>query len=474
MRKTWYGFGLAAIFLAVAGAGIYLGRPGGTPLREPTIVSCEDPSIWTSPSNRGVESESCPIGDVQQAKVVFWNRENYGPERQLILAGSVKRYSELEDPREEFRILMESEIIEFDKTTHRAIRKFFHNSKKSGGIDGYFPTQEEGGVSNDITLEEVATMNSNSYYVLQIQSLRVLIGTRDNFLVSDHYQSGMFLFNVLFHTTTVKPYERAFTAKLFSFCYVVPIALYLLFVVGRSLRLWFAYRTFLLVMFAISCVLYTCPFEIPTLKKHHPYLLFVFFSHATLDALFTFSIPQSRIRDFLTFVLTFVTLLVTGFRSIAIRDTLEMKEVYWIPTARDYYCILYEENSRVIALVKMLIQVALALIFICRRSSHSIENYQAYLPALLCSSVWLHSFLATKMVLKYNENNIPKLFLDFLFVPLVLLTALLTLYHKHDKTEDAHAKPLQSHPSQSSQPNQPSSDPESVKLLSKSSSGRKK
>lgn len=403
---------LAVAFLAVTFGGVLYTKKAH-PLREHATVSCQNPVLW--PTKHLENENSCPISPDSETITTFWNTENFGGDKELIAGIVIKIHANLIEPAYLGKAQIDSAIVAVDKKTHKVVEKKFSKFSKQYPARFYGHSQ----ASQEMPVLSI-TMNQDHYYRLEVYDIRAFIVRYDYRFRVDYFKNKKLLINAWFSTSDFTPFSRIRQFQQPEILILILISLYfiyrLLFVDTVKLLDPFAW---LVVLNTIAAGIYLWPGPIEGIRPMYAFLIFQLITNMTVDFFIFGKCWFKPLNTLLPFIFFFVNIVMIGFWQVAVRDSFEepfpLDENFRIDVSREF-----QGNVMAILKIKFALHVA-SLIVGSLRGASLTRTFGHLLPVFFGVSAWVTSMEKSENPYMEDEKNPYRIYLDFCFVPLVLL-----------------------------------------------------
>lgn len=334
------GYLFAIILVAVAYSGVYL-NISAKDLYIPTENECSNPTLW---DDKVLVSQSCPLLELKSNLITYWNKENFGQERDLMLFVVGKKHTVEPYGPYLLRIRMDGVIYEMDKKTHEVVKKHFIDFEKDN--TGYFLSQNS---STNIEIKRIL-MHPDHYYQLQVNQLAGYNVRPGEHFGGDHYMKGVFLLNGMFWPGIANKdtYLLRYQKIVFSSSLIFTLV-FLYKLLTKDLRRLKSARTWLTLTFTAAVLSYTCPEPwiqayLPWLRKlvtfRQAYIATIFLSACIAD-ISLIHLPPILNQIAWIAVIAFNTVLASS-KYLAVKDSLDLTTTHDINNIRSSIYEQYE------------------------------------------------------------------------------------------------------------------------------------
>jgi len=414
MSSIVKGYLFAVFLVALAYSGVYL-NISAKDLYIPTDNECSNPTLWP---NKVLTSQSCPLVELKNNLITYWNRENYGQDRDLMILAVGKKHSKKHEHSILLRIAMDAVIFEMDKKTHKPVQKYFIEYDKESY--GYYVTDL---ITSNIEIKRIP-MHPDRYYQLQIFKLAGLNCKPGDYMGSDLYLNRVVLLNAMMWPSIVNKdtYLVRYQKIVFSLSLLFTVIFLFKLLMNDRKRLKSA-RTWLTLAFTAAVLSYTCPE--PWIKAYFPqlrelvtfrqaYIATIFLSACIAD-ISLIHLPTIYNQIAWIAVVIFNTF-ITCSKYLAINDTIGSSRVDNINRNRLAVYDLHETNYQHWSEKKFWILYAICLLFFFMKSRAN-KRWQAMSPALVVIALWVCCAGRGRLPFKHFEMMISKLHLDLAYIP---------------------------------------------------------
>ncbi len=395
-------------------------------------LQCVNPGLW---KDKGRNATSCPITNIENSFMTFWNEPVLSGVSELILMGIIKKYSLTILKDDVATLVIDATVTLFDKSTNQAVDKFTILSEKEDPIVGfppmpenYFMLREEMKLVAD-TSEPIDILripyDPSVFYEVRINSLRICSGFKENDYKLDYYQEGLYLFNLMVASSPIDRYSRRLFAQQVCFFVVALLsAVYLLIWCCRYSRAdfkpWFVFGLHV-------CALVYTEIWSNYFGDYHDQVQYKFLvMHSALLFMTNYyvayvqTLDLRRFANMLFWSLNLLDVIILGAKNVSIQDTLH--------DTRRSYRTGYQSWSGVATsnLAQLLYTVKAAVLLLCLARSFfcagRLPEYFRHKHSLLLILLLIGFTSITKSFpLKGAEQNPAKLVLEYAYVPLYLL-----------------------------------------------------
>jgi len=414
MSSIIMGYLFAIILVAVAYSGVYLNIPAKD-LYIPTENECSNPTLW---DDKILISHSCPLTELKSNLITYWNKENFGEERELLLFVVGKKHTVEPDDSEMLRIRMDGVIYEMDKKTHEVIKKQFIDFEEDK--IGYFFSQN---LTTNVEVKRIP-MHPDHYYQLEIYQLAGYNCKPGDNICSDHYMKGVFLLNgmlwpgIASKDTFLMRYQMiVFSSSLIS------TLIFLYKLLTKDLRRLKSARTWLTLAFTAAVLSYTCPE--PWIQAYFPILRdLVTFRQAYIATIFLSAciadislVHLPPILNHIAWVAVIViNIIMVSMKYLAVKETLHFTRVDDINRYRLFAFHRYEHNYQAWGEIKIWILYFISILFYFMKFRAN-KKWQDMSPAVVTLALWVCCAGRGKLPFKEHELIISKLHLDLAYIP---------------------------------------------------------
>jgi hypothetical protein len=399
--------------LLIVAVGGLLYKNQAHPLRLPALATCQNQVLW--PTNHLENQKSCPISPDSETVTIFWNQQNLGSDSQLIASLVSKINAHLIERAEHLKIQIDAALVSVDKITHQVVEKKFTNFSK------YYSAKFK--PDTEITYEVpvvMGSLNPQHYYRLEVYDLRVYLMKYEYRYKLEYFKNRKILVNALFSTSPLAPFSRVRQIQLPAFVLLALISAYFLYrLLGVDSHRLCDPVTWLVLLSTVAAALYLYPAALPFLTPMYAFVVFQFTFSSALDCMvFGRSLPQP-LNTLLPFASIFINFVAAGFSILGMRDT--HKEPFPVTKdARIDISVDFQVSVRIIVNWKLALQLAALLIGYLR--VHALPKTYIYMvPTLVGVCGWVRAVAKTESQYLEDSKNPADVWLDFAFVPLLLL-----------------------------------------------------
>jgi len=414
MSSVVIGYLIAVFLMALAYSGVYLNTPTHA-LYIPTDNECTNPTLW---ENKVLVSQSCPLADIKNSLITYWNKDNHGEDRDLMLLVIGKKYSKEREDSHILRINMDAVIYEMDKETHKPVQKYFIEYDDNNY--GYFINND---MSTNVEIKRIR-MHPDRYYQLQVLHLSGFNCKPGDYNGADMYLNGVFLLNGMMWPTNVNKdtYLVRYQKIVFSLSLLFTVIFLFKLLMNDRKRLKSA-RTWLTLAFTVAVLSYTCPE--PWIKAYFPQLReLVTFRQAYIATIFLSAciadislIHLPPIYNHIAWIAVVVlNTIIVSLKYLATTDTIDLTSTNNIDSTRIGIYRVYETYYQEWSERKIWILYVICTLFFFMKSRAN-KRWQNMSPALMVLAMWVCCAGRGRLPFKHYELVISKLHLDLAYLP---------------------------------------------------------
>jgi len=414
MSSIVKGYLFAVFLVALAYSGVYL-NISARDLYIPTDNECSNPTLWP---NKVLTSQSCPLVELKNNLITYWNKENYGQDRDLMILAVGKKHSKKHDDSFMLRVAMDAVIFEMDKKTHKPVQKYFVEFDQNNY--GYYINDI---LSGNIEIKRIP-MHPDHYYQLQVFQLAGFNSKPGFEKGSDLYLNGAVLLNAMMWPSIINKdtHLLRYQKIVFSLSLLFTIIFLFKLLINDRKRLKSA-RTWLTLAFTAAVLSYTCPE--PWINAYFPlmrelvtyrqaYIATIFLSACIAD-ISLIHLPTIYNQIAWIAVIIFNTF-ITCSKYLAIGDSIDSTRTDILNINRLALYDISEINYQHWSEKKIWILYVICLLFFFMKSRAN-KRLQAMSPALVVLALWVCCAGRGRLPFKHYELMISKLHLDLAYIP---------------------------------------------------------